>query len=183
MKKFTENMIVCGTAFALLIALTASNAHAQNNMIYRTDYRVEPLKLNPVQVSTPWNAPQKNMPQQPQQLLPPQRLPVVPAAAVMPVTNPSKPALKPALVAMPNRQPDPHHMPMIPVIPAKHVSPIVMQPVVPANHITPANHIAVNPPHICPEPQKTVVVEQPKVIVVQQPPKKSLLEKLFDKIF
>jgi len=153
MKKFAENVIVHGTAIALLVALTASHVHAQNNTIYRP----EPLKPNPVQVSNLWNTPQKNVPQQVQ--LPQQRLPIVPVTAVMP-----------------NHQPN-HHQ-MLPAVSAKHAVPIVVQPVVPANHIA-----VNPPHFYHQEPQKTVIVKQPQVIVVQPPPKKSLLEKLFDKIF
>ena len=170
MKKFAENMIVCGTAFALLVALTASNVHAQNNTIYRA----EPLKFNPVQVSNAWNAPQKIMPQPVQ--LPQQRLvaaptktpTIVPATAVMPMASHAKPAM----VVMPNHQPN--HHPMTPAVPVKHVAPIHAAPIV-TQPVVPANRIPVNPPHIWPEPQKTVIIVQP--------PKKSLLEKLFDKIF
>ncbi len=165
MKKFANyQMIVCGAAFALMIALTASNAQAQNNAIRRA----EPARPNNVQVPHVAAMPQKTSPQMAQQ--PQHRPAIAQAPAVMPTVN----HYKPTPVVMPNHQPS--HHPMIPTAPTKYEPPRVAQPVAPAHHVT------VNPPHVQPAPQKTVIVEQqPQIIVVQ--PKKTLLDRLFDKIF
>ncbi len=157
MKKFAGNMIFCGAAFVLLVALTATNAQAQNHNIRKP----EPVKPNLAQVPNPWNVPQKNMQQLPQQTpyQPQQRPIVVPAAAVIPVANHHKPTP----VVVPNHN---HHVVNTPSV--KYEPPRYVQPVMPAHHIT------VAPAHVCPEPQNTVIVVQPK---------KTLLDKLFDKIF
>lgn len=167
MKKFAENMVFCGAAFALLVALTASDAQAQNYSIRKP----EPIKPNPVQVPKVVVTPQKGVPQLPPPTYSTQQHPfiapaVVPVTAVKPVGNPHWPGM----VTMPNNN---HHVVNMP--PVRYEPPRFVHPVVPAGPVM------VNPPHVRPEPPRTVIVEQPKVIIVE--PRKTLLEKLFDKIF
>lgn len=154
MKKFAGNMIFCGAAFVLLVALTASNVQAQNHNVRKP----ETFKHNPVQVPNARNASQKTMPQQ-AAYQPQQRPVIVPATAVIPSANHHKPTP----VIVPNHN---HHAVNVP--PVKYEPPRYVQPVMPTHHVT------VAPPHVCPEPQNTLIVVQPK---------KTLLDKLFDKIF
>jgi len=154
MKKFAGNMIFCGAAFALLVAMTASNAQAQYN-----NFRMpEPPRPNPMQVPIMQAPVLKAQPAQ--VTMPPrqQQHPIVPATAVIPLANHHKPAP----VVMPN-----HHRPVAHMPPVRHEPPRYVQPVIPAHPVV------IAPPHVCPEPQTVIVVQ----------PRPTLLEKLIDKIF
>ena len=150
MKKFLGNMIFCGAAFALLIAMTASKAQAQYN-----NFRgPEPPRPNPIQVPVMRTQPaQVTMP--PRQ----QRHPIVQATAVMPMANHHKPAP----IAVPN-----HHHPVVNMPPVRHEPPRYVQPVMP-----PVHPVVIHPPHICPEPQ-TVIVVQPRPTLLEK-----LFDKIF----
>ena len=142
MKKFAGNMIFCGAAFALLIAMTASNAQAQ----YNNFRKPEPPRPNPMQAPMLKAQPtQVTMPPRQQQHL------IVPATAVVPIANHHKPTP----VAVPNHH-RPVHTPPVRYEPPRHVQPVM-----------PVQPVVVAPPHICPEPQ-TVIVVQPRPTLLEK---------------
>ena len=142
MKKFLGNMIFGGAAFALLVAMTASNAQAQYN-----NFRgPEPPRPTPMQAPVMRTQPaQVTMPPRQQQH------PIVQATAVMPIANHHKPAP----VVMPNHH-RPVHMPPVKYEPPRHVQPVM-----------PVQPVVIAPPHICPEPQ-TVIVVQPRPTLLEK---------------
>ena len=146
-------MIFCGAAFALLVAMTASNAQAQYN-----NFRMpEPPRPNPMQ--TPMMQVPMLKTQPVNVAMPPrQQHPIVPATAVMPIAN----HYTPVPVTAPN-----HHRPVIHTSPVRHEPPRHVQPIIPAHPVV------IAPPHVCAEPQTVIVVQ----------PRPTLLDKLIDKIF
>ena len=142
MKNFLGNMIFGGAAFALLVAMTASNAQAQYN-----NFRgPEPPRPNPIQAPMMRTQPaQVTMPTRQQQH------PIVQATAVMPIANHHKPAP----VAVPNHH-HPVHMPPVKYEPPRHIQPVM-----------PVQPVVIAPPHICPEPQ-TVIVVQPRPTLLEK---------------
>ena len=149
MKKFAGNMIFCGAALALLVAMTASNAQAQYNNFRKPEpprpnaIQTPMLKAQPAHVAMP----------------PRQQHPIVPVTAVVPMANHHKPA--PAVV--PN-----HHHPVVHMPPARPEPPRYVQPVMPVHPVV------VAPPHVCPEPQAPVIIVQPRPTLLEK-----LFDKIF----